>query len=131
MTVSNRDAGGSLNLTRYAFTGKQRAPANNFGYDSQAQSTLFPSESDPASQGSTPLHPPGYDVVLEGIVFDSPAEFPTASLIPFTAFTSPSDSKRKMSQPELPPLGHAVSGAIGASLSNTIVYPVVFPAGRS
>jgi len=29
-----------------------------------------------------------------------------------------------MSQPELPPIGHAVSGAIGASLSNTIVYPV-------
>lgn len=30
-----------------------------------------------------------------------------------------------MSQPELPPLGHAVAGAIGASLSNTIVYPVL------
>jgi hypothetical protein len=29
-----------------------------------------------------------------------------------------------MSQPDLPPLGHAISGAIGASLSNTIVYPL-------
>ena len=32
-----------------------------------------------------------------------------------------------MSQPELPPIGHAVSGAVAASISNTIVYPVPFP----
>lgn len=31
-----------------------------------------------------------------------------------------------MPQPELSPIGHAISGAAGASLSNTIVYPV-FP----
>lgn len=36
-----------------------------------------------------------------------------------------------MSQQQLPPLGHAISGAIGASFSNSIVYPVSrFPQSR-